>query len=157
MCLRGCEMTKEEAIQVLSMVEAHGTLVIQAKEMAIKTLKQEPCEDAISRQAVIDITWEEPSYTDAMNVLTEVRDKVKELPPVNQFKPICCPSMGIDCENCPAYEPKTGHWIDDGQYAEGHSEHACRCSKCGYTYIGYTDKYKDCPNCGAKMAEGSEE
>lgn len=119
----------------------------------------------------------------------------------NPQKPIC-PSAGVDCEDCPAYEdtisrkavldtlermdraldedrtvesykellrecykvlpsvtpkPKVGHWIDDGQYAEGHSEHACRCSKCGYTYIGYTDKYKECPNCGAKMAEGSEE
>ena len=53
-------------------------------------------------------------------------------------------------------QPKMGHWIDDGQYAEGHSEHACRCSKCGYTYIGYTDKYKECPNCGAKMQEVEE-
>ena len=41
-------------------------------------------DDLINRQAVIDITWEEPSYTDALNVLTEVRDKVKALPPVKQ-------------------------------------------------------------------------
>ncbi len=45
-------------------------------------IKQESCEDCISRQAVIDVTWEDPSYTDALNVLTEVRDKVKSLPPV---------------------------------------------------------------------------
>lgn len=44
-------------------------------------------EDMISRQAVLDVTWEEPSYTDALNVLTEVRDKVKALPPVNPQKP----------------------------------------------------------------------
>lgn len=62
-----------------------------------------PFEDCISRQAVIDVTWEEPSYTDALNVLTEVRDKVKALPPVNPQKPIC-PSAGVDCEDCPAYE-----------------------------------------------------
>ena len=31
-------MTNEEAIKVLNMVEAHGHLVIQAKEMAIKAL-----------------------------------------------------------------------------------------------------------------------
>lgn len=43
--------------------------------------------DAISRQAVLDVTWEEPSYTDALNVLTEVRDKVKALPPINPQKP----------------------------------------------------------------------
>ena len=44
-------------------------------------------DDLISRQAVLDVTWEEPSYTDALNVLTEVRDKVKALPPVNPQKP----------------------------------------------------------------------
>ena len=35
-------MTREEAITVLNMVEAHGSLVIQAKDMAIKALEQEP-------------------------------------------------------------------------------------------------------------------
>ena len=35
-------MTKEEAISVLNMVEAHGSLVIEAKDMAIKALEQEP-------------------------------------------------------------------------------------------------------------------
>ena len=34
-------MTREQAIQVLSMVEAHGSIVIQAKEMAIKALEQQ--------------------------------------------------------------------------------------------------------------------
>lgn len=33
-------MTREEAITVLNMVEAHGSLVIKAKEMAIEALKQ---------------------------------------------------------------------------------------------------------------------
>ena len=36
--------------------------------------------DLISRQAAIDVTWEEPSYTDPLNVLTEVRDRIKALP-----------------------------------------------------------------------------
>lgn len=36
--------------------------------------------DLISREAVENITWEEPSYSDPLNVLTEVRDKVRELP-----------------------------------------------------------------------------
>lgn len=33
-------MTREDAIIVLNMVEAHGPLVIKAKEMAIEALKQ---------------------------------------------------------------------------------------------------------------------
>ena len=37
--------------------------------------------DLISRQAAIDATWFEPSYTDPLNVLTEVRDRLKALPP----------------------------------------------------------------------------
>ena len=36
--------------------------------------------DLIERQAAIDSTWEEPSYTDSLNVLTEVRDRIKALP-----------------------------------------------------------------------------
>jgi hypothetical protein len=42
----------------------------------------DPCDDAISRQAAENITWDEPSYTDALNVLTEVRDKIRALPSV---------------------------------------------------------------------------
>ena len=37
-------------------------------------------DDLISRQAAIDATWEEPTYTDPINVLTEVRDRIKKLP-----------------------------------------------------------------------------
>lgn len=43
---------------------------------------QNKCGDLISRQAVENITWEEPSYTDPLNVLTEVREKVRALPSV---------------------------------------------------------------------------
>ena len=42
--------------------------------------KTETVEDCISRQAAIDATWFEPSYTDPLNVLTEVRDRLKALP-----------------------------------------------------------------------------
>ena len=36
--------------------------------------------DLISRQAAIDETWKEPSYTDPYNVLTEVRERIQSLP-----------------------------------------------------------------------------
>lgn len=36
--------------------------------------------DLISREKAIDATWERPTYTDPLNVLTEVRDRIKELP-----------------------------------------------------------------------------
>ena len=41
--------------------------------------KGEQMNDLISRQAAIDATWFEPSYTDPLNVLTEVRDRIKAL------------------------------------------------------------------------------
>lgn len=37
-------------------------------------------DDLISRRKAIDATWEEPSYADPINVLTEVRDRIKALP-----------------------------------------------------------------------------
>ena len=37
--------------------------------------------DLISRKAAIAATWKEPSYTDPLNVLTEVRDRIEALPP----------------------------------------------------------------------------
>ena len=40
------------------------------------------CGDAVSREAVENLLWEEPTFTDALNVLTEVREKVRSLPSV---------------------------------------------------------------------------
>ena len=76
-------MTRDQAISYLY---SSGMSNEQVKAV-VEALSQAD-DDAISRQAVIDITWEEPSYTDALNVLTEVRDKVKALPSVNP-QPIC--------------------------------------------------------------------
>ena len=37
-------------------------------------------DNLISRQAAIDETWKYPTYSDPLNVLTEVRDRIKALP-----------------------------------------------------------------------------
>ena len=47
---------------------------------AKKNMERKNMSDLISRQAVENITWEEPSYSDPLNVLTEVREKVRALP-----------------------------------------------------------------------------
>ena len=36
--------------------------------------------DLIRRKDAIKATWQEPSYTDPINVLTEVRDRINEIP-----------------------------------------------------------------------------
>ena len=61
--------------------------------------------DLISRQAAIDATWFEPSYTDPLNVLTEVRDRIKALPsaqPEQRWIPCSerLPEVGKDVMVC---------------------------------------------------------
>ena len=56
------------------------------------------------------------------------------------------------CQIVESYVPdidKIGYWIDEGLCADGHSEHAYRCSECNEHYIGYVGEFKFCPNCGA--------
>ena len=130
-------MTNEEAIKLVKEVtgmsldwdDAH----YDALQMAIKALEQQPCEDAISRQAAIDATWFEPSYTDPLNVLAEVRDRLKALPSAQP-------------------ERKKGQWIKEDR---GHVEYCAVCDQCGFDWIWSDREYfKFCPNCGAKMEVG---
>lgn len=52
------------------------------------------------------------------------------------------------------FERAKGEWIDEGQYAESHSEHAYICKNCGYQIIKnpsmiFENRY--CESCGADM------
>ena len=137
-------MTREEAIDVFN-YEVQETIsfcsdsrhmddrskkFLEACGAAIELLKAKPCDDAISRKAVENITWEEPTYTDALNVLTEVRDKVRALPPVTP-------------------KQKTEYWIEDWEM--GLSE----CPVCHATYLWEDFKgvgsWHHCPNCGKPL------
>ena len=115
-------------------------------EKIITFLHESPCEDCISQEAVEKITWEEPSYDDALNVLTEVRDKVRALPTVTPSRPrgrwIChrdyCESLGVKPSGLGAYE-----W--------------CSNCDCGIDVNEFhRNHYNFCPNCGADMREGAE-
>ena len=91
--------------------------------------------DLISRQDAIDATWEEPTYTDPINVLTEVRDRIKALPSAQ----------------------RTGEWQITDAYP-----HNVYCSECHKKFAqthwavwedgSLLRKY--CPNCGADMRGG---
>ena len=138
--------------------------------------------DLIDRQAAIDATWEEPSYTDPLNVLTEVRDRIKALPPaqpeqhidadgtlwvtvtdigrvtrviVDEEKSKFCRQFYMDAQP----EQRTGRWIpqDHNKRAGNISTFVYyypTCSECGQ--VG-NETYKYCPHCGAKMTEGDAE
>lgn len=108
-------MTREEAYAVLSMVEAHG-IADKAKQIAMKALEQEPCTDAISRQAVFKqlkgcLTGGESEYN-------YVKLHIDSIPPV-------------------APQPKTGCWIIK-------SETSAVCSSCHKHNLFYGDFCKWC-------------
>ena len=82
----------------------------QGYEMGLKESSSEipnTCGDAISRQAVLNglaNIAKAKARSDAQKALMgRVMFFTEKLPSVNPQKPIC-PSAGVDCEDCPAYE-----------------------------------------------------
>lgn len=103
---------------------------IQNVKQALNEVKHEQTQaqngDLISRNAVEEITWEEPPYTDALNVLTWVRDKVRELPSVSQSQ--------------------KGYWINNDNGTMSCSEcHTWFSRDCQSKFMNY------CGYCGTRM------
>lgn len=122
--------------------------IIENLESISKILEQEPCEDAVSRKAVLEVI--DDCNSDGLKGIfcsyddgERFKEYIKELPSVTP-------------------QPKTGHWI------EGRSDnpniHNILCSRCfeGYPSKGHAnsqhtkEKFKWCPNCGAYMIGESE-
>lgn len=91
------------------------------------TLEQKPCEDAISRQVVLDIQAKYAKHMGATK-FWQMRDDIKTLPSV---KP----------------QERTGHWIEKDYLRSGI---VYSCSKCG-SFVH--EKTNFCPDCGANMSE----
>lgn len=136
-------MTREETIArikdhkiVHKMNEPRAILISEALDMAIKALEQEPCEDAISRQAVVDMTGLS-EWFDSSDSYNEFVIALSELPPVTP-------------------QPKIGHWIADiERWGDiNTSVNGYRCSECN-SFDADGDYF--CPNCGAKMQVESED
>ena len=104
---------------------------IEAFKAAIKALEQEPCEDAISRQAVLD------------------KKELVELEDGQSF--YCIDPEQVETLQLVTPQPKIGHWIN-GDCKGGN------CSVCGEYYAFYPESgdFNYCPNCGAKMDEQQE-
>lgn len=90
--------------------------------------EQEPCEDAVSRQAVLDLFED---YCGVAHNYAQVWE---------------------DVENLPSVQPKakTGRWETsvDRWGEEVTTVNGYRCSECG-EFNGFNDNY--CPSCGADM------
>ncbi len=105
-------------------------------------LEQEPCDDAIRRQAVLDVLDKnkysnkfcEEHHIDWSINLGMAHIVVNDLPSVNP-------------------KERTGHWINSNIPNEEYV-----CSECGgacwyYDYRAKVAKSKFCPNCGCRMVE----
>lgn len=131
------QMTNQEAIDVLKNdIEICTIQQEQACDMAIKALKQQPCEDCISREEFerrikpydTENKTDKALYNFAHNIL------------------IGCPSV--------TPQPKKGKWIEviDELDSFGNKTWHYECSICKNKNSGWGD-YKYCPNCGADMME----
>ena len=160
-------MTNEEARAILEEVKTiddsmyqYNQAYLEALEMAIAALKDEPCEDTISRKHLlseIDDLMKSPwfnrykddggalhfGYTERKEAVEIVRDLcVKTEPPVTP-------------------KPRTGKWIHE-EDALGYGGYY-RCSCCGKSALYrrgvmkmLNEKTPFCPRCGAKMEGVSE-
>ena len=120
-------MTAEEAAKILKETlydEKTSNEYLEAVRMAREALEQEPCEDCISRQAVLDLA--KKGVLISNDNYKCVCRAINDLPSVNSVK--------------------TGHWIDHRYYME--------CSICEFPWKyseNMAEQFKYCPNCGAKM------
>ena len=132
-------MTREEALKVLDTIPTIGEQV-DALEMAIKALEQEPYEDCISRTELLSrIDAERKHLLDLKMdgaehiVVHHARRIIEDMPSVTP-------------------QPRTGQWIEviDKIDRLGNKTWHHKCSICGNEDSGWGE-YKYCPNCGAKM------
>ena len=97
-------MTNEQAKTLLNnlaradITDEYGEMVDmqpyeEAVDMAIKALEQEPCDDAVSRQAVLDMIGNVPDYNDGMvwEALSHAQRDVALLPSVKPQEPMWIP------------------------------------------------------------------
>ncbi len=131
-------MTNEEAVKYGTewlkdeYLDARDGVFIKT---ALEALRQEPCEDAISRQAAIDTieSWLScDNYNESeQHIMRAMQSVLYDLPPVTP-------------------QPKMGRWIADvdkwGDIVT--TVNGYRCSECN---AFNTDKDNFCSNCGAKM------
>ena len=118
------EMTLEQARQAVK----------DLRKKLAEYLDQDPCENAVSRKAAIDIieSWLScDDYNEAeRHIMRAMQSVLYDLPPVTP-------------------KEKIGKWINDWEM--GMSE----CSICGETYLWEdykgTENFHYCPNCGARM------
>lgn len=123
-------INREDLLDFLTMIPID--LGYREVEDIEKYINAMPAADVVSKKLYDQIVWE--------------RDVA-----ISQFTDI---GKGLGEKMDDVVERKTGKWIDEGFYADGHGAHAYRCSNCDGHIIEYEpDPF--CKWCGAQM--GGEE
>ena len=138
--------------------EEPGGKVYEEHKLILELLKQKPCEDCVSRQAVLEnakaynIDWD--TYTP---LVVDVED-IEDLPSVTPVS--CIAKITFNKDDLQklvdekvkeiTVERKKGKWIEleDFNYSD-RGEPLVKCSVCNGCN-GYV-KSRYCPNCGAEM------
>ena len=124
-------MTREERENAINFLKIYRNEELYTEEcrnahkMAIEALQKEPCEDAISRQAVLAIAGDSCLDLDSYEDTREFCDEIKALPPVTPH-------------------PKMGRWIE-------HFDESGKWYECDQCHTDWGGSVNYCPNCGAKM------
>ena len=130
-------MTREEAIEFGNMwlemnEDCKDSSTYAFFHMAIKALKQEPCTNAISRQAAINVAVDAADDWDGgCNKTREeyIRKALETIPPVTA--------------------EKVGQWIDIQYFKADDTYYRPKCPFCNTEPKEYSNY---CPNCGAWMS-----
>ena len=155
-CGKERTMTKQEAVEVIKDFVAYGehvnafvykgstSIPIDALNMAIEALRQEPCEDCISRADLQELFNE---------TTTSLMDKIEQKDIEHLVR--ACVMVTEMIQDAPSVVPKRGEW-QRFNYTDGD---VMECTNCGYRDWGdvWEEESRNyCPNCGARMESDGE-
>ena len=141
-------MTREDAITILKQPDRIGCNLIKANDeestkynqesiealgMAIKALEQQPNDDCVSRQAVLDATVKKNSIWKSIT-----NSKGENLEEIISQLPSVTPTR------------KKGKWVNDP-----YEDFLPHCSNCDSAW-SYAENMNYCPTCGAEMRGNKE-
>ena len=160
--INGGNMNREKAIEIFKRLkenapnEMHLETVGTAQElfdMAIQALSQEPCDDLISREAVIEILRDNGCTNREGLIFKDIR----ALPPVTQKSDEQLYKNGFADGYEQGYkdaEQKSGKWIPIPYELDYETD--AECSLCHEKFIAAMD-YNYCPKCGCRMQKSEDE
>jgi hypothetical protein len=130
---------------------------------------EEPCEDAISRAEASSDYADWYGYGYRENTFYKL---LKDMPPVTPKAECSCDQIKWERDLAISQlkelgyglgeKPRTGHWIEGQTNSPNVHNILCSCCFEGYPSKGHAnsqytrEKFKYCPNCGAKMIEPQE-